>query len=160
MRGYGFFALLAGMLGIFLYIVATKDRVPHVMPKPGHVTAEDDAGAEGGALEGDAKDKPAPVDFADGWTIGKPDIVVTMPKDIDVPASGAIEQSNVLVRAHFEKDVWVKAAEVKPGNPRVVHHMKAWVRPPDSPCARCRKAISAAARPEPTTCCSRRSRSA
>jgi hypothetical protein len=89
--------------------------------------------AEGGALEGDAKDKPAPVDFADGWTIGKPDIVVTMPKDIDVPATGAIEQSNVLVRAHFEQDVWVKAAEVKPGNPRVVHHMKAWVRPPDSP---------------------------
>jgi hypothetical protein len=89
--------------------------------------------AEGGALEGEVKDKPAPVDFGDGWTIGKPDIVVTMPKDIDVPATGAIEQSNVLVRAHFDRDVWVKAAEVKPGNPRVVHHMKAWVRPPDSP---------------------------
>jgi mono/diheme cytochrome c family protein len=89
--------------------------------------------SENGALEGDAKDKPAPVDFGGGWTIGKPDIVVTMPKDIDVPATGAIEQSNVLVRARFEKDMWVKAAEVKPGNPRVVHHMKAWVRPPDSP---------------------------
>jgi hypothetical protein len=89
--------------------------------------------AEGGALEGEVNDKPAPVDFGDGWTIGKPDIVVTMPKDIDVPATGAIEQSNVLVRAHFDRDVWVKAAEVKPGNPRVVHHMKAWVRPPGSP---------------------------
>jgi hypothetical protein len=89
--------------------------------------------AENGALEGDVKDKPAPVDFGEGWTIGKPDVIVTMPKDIDVPATGAIEQSNVLVRAHFAKDMWVKAAEVKPGNPRVVHHMKAWVRPPDSP---------------------------
>src|SRR5262249_36555837 len=25
-----------------------------------------------------------------------------------------------------------KAAEVRPGNPRVVHHMKAWIRPPGS----------------------------
>jgi hypothetical protein len=88
--------------------------------------------AEKGALEGDAKDKPAPVDFGDGWTIGTPDLVVTMPKDVEIPATGAIDQSYVLVRAHFDKDMWVKAAEVKPGNPRVVHHMKAWIRPPDS----------------------------
>src|SRR5262245_41124784 len=88
--------------------------------------------AEKGALEGDAKDKPAPVDFGDGWTIGKPDIVVTMPKDIAIPATGAIDQSYVLVRAHFDRDLWVKAAEVRPGNARVVHHMKAWIRPPDS----------------------------
>jgi hypothetical protein len=40
---------------------------------------------------------------------------------------------NVLVYAHFEKDMWVKSAEVLPGNPRVVHHMKAWIRPPNSP---------------------------
>src|SRR5262245_34985177 len=48
--------------------------------------------AETGALEGDANDRPAPADFGEGWTIGKPDIVVTMPKDIDIPATGAIEQ--------------------------------------------------------------------
>jgi hypothetical protein len=89
--------------------------------------------AEKGALEGDAKDKPAPVDFGEGWTIGKPDMVVTMPKDIQIPATGVVDQSNVLVFAHFDKDVWVKAAEVRPGNPRVVHHMKAWIRPPNSP---------------------------
>ena len=35
--------------------------------------------ADRGASEGDAKDKPAPVVFGDGWTIGTPDIVVTMP---------------------------------------------------------------------------------
>ena len=68
-------------------------------------------------VEGDAKDKPAPVVFDDGWTIGKPDIIVTMPKDIEIPATGILDQSNVLVYAHFDKDVWVKAAEVRPGNP-------------------------------------------
>jgi hypothetical protein len=90
------------------------------------------AWAEQGAPEGDAADKPAPVDFGDGWTIGKPDIVVTMAKDVEIAATGAIDQSYVLARARFERDIWVKAAEVRPGNPRVVHHMKAWIRPPGS----------------------------
>src|SRR5438874_1707712 len=31
--------------------------------------------ADSGAPEGDAKDRPAPAVFADGWEIGKPDIV-------------------------------------------------------------------------------------
>ncbi len=91
------------------------------------------AWAEKGAVEGHAADKPAPRVFGEGWTIGKPDIVVTMPKDIAIPATGIIDQGNVLVTARFEKDMWVKAAEVRPGNPRVVHHMKAWIRPPNSP---------------------------
>lgn len=90
------------------------------------------AWADKGAVEGNAADKPAPRVFGEGWTIGQPDIVVTMPKDIAIPATGVLDQANVLVTARFEKDVWVKAAEVRPGNARVVHHMKAWIRPPDS----------------------------
>jgi mono/diheme cytochrome c family protein len=90
------------------------------------------AWVEKGAPEGDAKDTPAAVDFGDGWTIGKPDIVVTMTKPIELPATGVLDQSYVLARAHFDRDVWVAAAEVRPGNPAVVHHMKAWIRPPGS----------------------------
>ena len=89
-------------------------------------------GPEKGAAEGNATDRPAPVVFNDGWTIGTPDIIVTMPKDVELPATGVIDQQNVLVYAHFDKDMWVKAAEVRPGNPRAVHHMKAWIRPPNS----------------------------
>lgn len=88
--------------------------------------------ANNGATEGDTKDKPAPVTFADGWTIGKPDIVVEFPREISIPATGVLDQSNLLVKVNFPHDVWVKAAEVRPGNPKVVHHMKAWVRPPGS----------------------------
>jgi hypothetical protein len=43
-----------------------------------------------------------------------------------------MDQLNVLVKVNFPKDLWVKAAEVRPGNPKVVHHMKAWVRFPGS----------------------------
>src|SRR6266478_6081233 len=86
-----------------------------------------------GSLEGDEKDKPAPAQFAEGWSIGKPDIVVEFPHDIPIPATGTVDQANLLVKVNFPRDIWVKAAEVRPGNRRVVHHMKAWVRPPASP---------------------------
>jgi hypothetical protein len=45
------------------------------------------AWVENGAAEGEAKDLPAPVEFADGWKIGKPDIVVEMPNDIPLPGN-------------------------------------------------------------------------
>jgi hypothetical protein len=90
------------------------------------------AWVDDGALEGDAKDAPPPVQFAEGWTIGKPDIVVTFPHPISIQATGAIDQANLLVKVNFPKDLWVKAAEVRPGNPKIVHHMKAWIRPPGS----------------------------
>jgi len=88
------------------------------------------AWAESGAPEGDPKDRPAPASFAGGWRIGKPDLVVQFPHEIQIPATGTVDQSNLLVRVNFPNDIWVKAAEVRPGNRRVVHHMKAWVRPP------------------------------
>jgi hypothetical protein len=90
------------------------------------------AWADGGAPEGNAKDAPPPVQFSDGWTIGKPDIIVQFPHEIQIAATGTLDQSNLLVKVNFPKDLWVKAAEVRPGNRRVVHHMKAWVRPPGS----------------------------
>src|SRR5437762_9147706 len=44
------------------------------------------AWADGGDLEGDAKDAPAPVHFVEGWSI-KPDMVIEMPQDIHLPAT-------------------------------------------------------------------------
>jgi mono/diheme cytochrome c family protein len=84
-----------------------------------------------GALEGDATDKPAPIAFHDGWNI-EPDMIVEMPKDFDVPSAGTVNYKNILVKVNFPEDVWVVAAEMRPGNPRVLHHGRVLVRPPDS----------------------------
>jgi hypothetical protein len=84
-----------------------------------------------GAPEGDAKDKPAPITFQDGWNI-KPDMIIEMPKDFHVKATGTINYQNILVKANFPEDTWVVAAEMRAGNPKVVHHMRAIVRPPTS----------------------------
>lgn len=89
------------------------------------------AWADRGAVEGDAKDKPAPVTFEDGWNI-KPDMVIEMPLDVKLPATGTIKYQNILVKVNFPEDRWVVAAEMRPGNPKVVHHARANLRPPTS----------------------------
>src|SRR5690242_10896690 len=89
------------------------------------------AWADGGAVEGDPKDMPPPVTFQDGWNI-KPDMIIEMPKDFNVPATGTVNYQNFLVKVNFPEDVWIVAAEMRPGNPKVLHHGRVLVRPPGS----------------------------
>lgn len=89
------------------------------------------AWVDNGAAEGDLKDKPAPLTFQNGWNI-KPDIIVEMPKPFPIPATGTINYKYILVKTNFPEDMWIKAAEMRPGNPKVLHHGKVWVRPPGS----------------------------
>lgn len=86
---------------------------------------------DAGAPEGNLKDAPPPIKFQDGWNI-KPDMIIEMPKDFQVKATGTINYQNILVKAHFTEDKWVVAAEMRPGNAKVVHHMRTIVRPPGS----------------------------
>src|SRR5436189_4660202 len=46
--------------------------------------------ADSGAPEGEAKDKPAPIDWSDGWRI-HPDVIIAMPESHNVPAKGSGE---------------------------------------------------------------------
>jgi hypothetical protein len=87
------------------------------------------AWADGGAVQGDAKDAPAPVAFHDGWNI-KPDMIVEMPRGFDVPAAGTVAYKNILVKGNFPEDVWISAAEMRAGNRQVLHHGRVLVRPP------------------------------
>src|SRR5271169_1935910 len=89
------------------------------------------AWADNGAPEGNQKDAPPPVTFPDGWNI-KPDLIVEMPKPFHIAATGTINYQNILVKVNFPEDKWVVAAEMRAGNPKVVHHMRAIVRPPTS----------------------------
>jgi len=89
------------------------------------------AWANNGAPEGDAKDAPPPLTFPDGWQI-KPDMIIEMSKPFHVKATGTVNYQNTLAKASFPEDTWVIAAEMRAGNPKVVHHMRAIVRPPGS----------------------------
>jgi hypothetical protein len=47
-----------------------------------------------------------------------------------VKATGTINYQNIKVHVDFPEDMWVVAAEMRAGNPKVVHHMRAIVTPP------------------------------
>lgn len=89
------------------------------------------AWVDNGAPEGNPKDAPAPLKFTEGWNI-RPDIVVSMRKPFIVPPKGTINYKYILVKTNFADDMWVTAAEMRPGMEKVVHHGKVWVRPPSS----------------------------
>ena len=88
--------------------------------------------ADGGATAGDPKDAPPPRQFADGWNIGTPDVVLEMPQAYDVPARGTIDYTYVIVPTGFKEDTWITAAEVRPGNRAVMHHATIFMRPRES----------------------------
>lgn len=86
-----------------------------------------------GCPEGDAKDAPPPRKFAEGWRLGRePDEVLTMPKAVQVPASGAPPYTYVQVGEPFSEDKWVTAIEVRPEQRAVIHHIIAFMLPPDA----------------------------
>jgi peroxiredoxin len=85
---------------------------------------------DNGMPEGDAAQLPAPLDFAEGWRIPNPDLVVRMPKPFVVPASGIVEYQYFIVDPGFKQDMWVRKAEGRPGNRSVVHHMILFHIPP------------------------------
>jgi mono/diheme cytochrome c family protein len=93
------------------------------------------AWADAGAPQGNAKDLPAAPKFTEGWEIGKPDLVLTMSKSYDVPASGTIAYQYFQIPTNFTEDKWVQAIEVKPGARSVVHHILVFCKPPQSSAA-------------------------
>ena len=125
--------------------VVTKKMPPWFAdPKYGHFSNDQKFGSPGdinalvawadnSAPEGDAKDKPAPITFQDGWNI-KPDMVIEMPKEFHVPATGTVNYQNVLVKVNFPEDeVGSSRPEMPPGEiHRVVHHMRGDIRGPNS----------------------------
>ena len=75
-----------------------------------------------GAPEGEAKDAPPPIQWAEGgWQI-KPDYIVEGPT-YDVPAKGIVEWTWFVVPGGFTTDTWVTSIEVLPSQLAVTHHV-------------------------------------
>jgi hypothetical protein len=64
--------------------------------------------------------------------VGKPDLVVEVPKPYTVAEKGTIDYTYYVLPLNLKEDTWITAAEVRPGNREVVHHVIAFVRPPGS----------------------------
>jgi hypothetical protein len=91
------------------------------------------AWAENGAKAGEPSDAPKSTEFAEGWSIGRPDYVVEMPASFDVPASGTIDYQYFVVPTDFKEDKYVRFAEARPGDRTRVHHIIAFIRERGNP---------------------------
>ena len=84
---------------------------------------------ENGCPEGNKADLPEPAQFAEGWGIDKPDQVFYMGDEpYTVPAEGVVSYKHFIVDPGFTEDHWIKQAEVKAGNPAVVHHVIVFIQ--------------------------------
>jgi hypothetical protein len=90
------------------------------------------AWSDNGAPEGNPSDAPKPVEFASGWNIGKPDLILEMPKDFQVPPTGDLPYQYIVFPTGLTEDKWVEKIEMRPGNRSVVHHAIASVISRDS----------------------------
>jgi hypothetical protein len=78
--------------------------------------------AAAGAPEGDRRDLPPAPKFTEGWQLGKPDLVVKMPRPFTVPADGPDIYQGFTIPIPLDGPRWVKGFEFRPGNRRLIHH--------------------------------------
>lgn len=88
------------------------------------------AWVEGGTPKGDPKASPAPATFVEGWQTGKPDLVLELPRAVNIQASGFMDYVDLEVPTGLTEDMWVDRIEVQPGDRRAVHHVLVFVIAP------------------------------
>jgi hypothetical protein len=80
------------------------------------------AWADSGASEGNPRDLPPAPQFVDGWKLGQPDIIIDIGEDF-VVKPGDDSYDHFIVPSGLTNGKWIRAAEIRPGNRQVVHHV-------------------------------------
>ena len=75
-----------------------------------------------GAAEGDPRDLPPRAEWTEGWQLGKPDAVVTLPVPYTLPPEGTDVFRIFVLPIPAPAPRFVRALEFRPGNAQVVHH--------------------------------------
>jgi peroxiredoxin len=85
------------------------------------------AWVEGGTPAGEPRDAPPPRQFPEGWQLGAPDLVLTIPDEFTLGPTGQDLFRCFVMPTNLGEDKYVSAVEVRPSNPRVVHHTLLYV---------------------------------
>lgn len=75
-----------------------------------------------GAGEGNPADMPPAPKWTEGWQLGQPDLVVTMPAAFTLAGEGKDVYRNFVVPIPLTAPRYVRAVEFNPGNWKVTHH--------------------------------------
>ncbi len=114
---------------------ATRTRfMPPWLPEPGDLKFADELRlsepeiatiqewVHQGAVEGSPSDQPARPQFAEGWELGKPDLILTARKPFLLPARGTDQYWNFILPVPISQTRWLKSIEIRPGQKHLVHH--------------------------------------
>ncbi|TWT75236.1 Thiol-disulfide oxidoreductase ResA [Allorhodopirellula solitaria] len=123
--------------------VIADNRMPPWYADPQHGTFANDARlsqkerdlistwVDNGMPEGNPDDLPTPPVFAEGWQMPQPDEVFAMAeKPFTVPAEGVVDYQHFVVDPSWQEDKYIVAAEARPDQRGVVHHILVYVIPP------------------------------
>ncbi len=115
--------------------VTAKRLMPPWLPAPGHgefldVRRLSDDEAQlfqrwlaGGVLEGKAESLPPAPGFSMDWELGKPDLIVQMPKPYELGPEGPDVYRNFVVPLALASNRFVQAFEFQPRN-QSIHHVR------------------------------------
>ena len=78
--------------------------------------------ANAGAPQGVSEDLPPLPRFPTGWQLGRPDLIIRMPRPFALYAEGIDVTQHFVVPLGLREDRLISAVEVHPGNPKIVHH--------------------------------------
>jgi hypothetical protein len=76
-----------------------------------------------GAPEGDPKDLPPPATFPATWSLGDPDLVLSMPESFKPNFNEGDVYRCFVLPANLTEDRFARAVEIVPGARRMVHHV-------------------------------------
>jgi hypothetical protein len=77
---------------------------------------------EAGTPEGDPSDLPAAPQFATGWQLGDPDMIIKMPEAYSLSADGPDLYRCFVIPVQIPAGKYLKSVEFRPGNRKIVHH--------------------------------------
>jgi|GEM_PF-169069 len=82
---------------------------------------------DAGMPEGSPADLPPLREFPEGWTLGRPDLILTPAEAYPVEAAGKDEYRCFVMPVDLTEDRYVSAIEVLPGAREVVHHVSVYI---------------------------------
>jgi Flp pilus assembly protein TadD len=116
-------------------VTVTQSRyMPPWLPEPGHGDFADnrrlpDADLallkkwfSAGMPQGDAKAAPAAPVYDATWQMGKPDLILKQAEPFTLPAGGTDVFRNFVFPYPLKEGHYIRAMEIRPGAPQVVHH--------------------------------------
>lgn len=78
---------------------------------------------------GNSADAPLLRNYPSEWSIGEPDEIISLPRQVKVKATGQMPYVNLKVKTNYKEDRWVTATEIRPTFAEVVHHVLVFVIP-------------------------------